>query len=140
LTPVPSSTRLLPTMHQSANRAMTVGNDRDSKVLGKTSSLRSLLVNGKKVVSNRCLRSGANGGFLPFSENNQDGMRASFFELDDFNDLASRNEVDTSVMIPPPPIWAQSEFHESEESLFDIGNSDTDDENCSGSDLRPLLG
>jgi hypothetical protein len=150
MTPVSSSTRRLPTMHQSARRAMA---DRDSKVLSKTSSLRSLLVNSKKVLSDRRLRSGADGGFVPYSEyNSQDDMRASFFGLDDFDDLASRkstdivsrNEVKTGLMIPPPPVWTQSEGHKRKEPLLDIGYSDTDDDNCSGrnsnaSDL-PLLG
>jgi hypothetical protein len=147
VTPVASSARRPPTMHQSANRVDAVGNDRDSKFLSKTSTLRSFLVKSKKVMSNRCMRSGADGGFLPVSEeNNQEDMQAAFFGFDDFNDLvsrnSSRNEVKTGLIIPPPPVWTQSEFHQSNPemkvSLFDVGDSETDDGNCIGRNYLPL--
>jgi hypothetical protein len=62
--------------------------------------------------------------------------------------MVRRNEVKIDVMIPPPSVWTQSEFHQSNPEMkvpmFDFGDSDTDDGNCSGhnssaSDL-PLLG
>lgn len=132
VTPVPSSARRrLTMMHQSANKAMALGDDQGGKLLNQTSSVRSIFTKSKKVLSSRCMMSGANG-FLHVSETNQqEGMQASFFGLDDFN------EVDTAAgMITPSPFCAQSELHQSSPEmkvpLFDIRDSDVDDGNYSG--------
>jgi hypothetical protein len=106
VTPVPSSARRRPAMNHSANRVVAGANDRASKVLNKTSSVRSFFVKIEKVLSTRCMR----------------GVE---------NQNAS------------PPVWMLTN-PEMKAPLFEIGDSCTDDGDCSGrksseSDL-PLFG
>jgi hypothetical protein len=77
-------------------------------------------------------------------------MSASFFGLDDFDDLVSRRSmdlvtrhaVDTVGPSPPPPLWMQSRLLNKSDPLLlkstkNIGNTENDQE--AETDCAPLL-